>query len=35
VEEMALKHGDKLQLGESNFLFLIEEKTGTKRVWEI
>jgi len=35
IEEMVLKHGDKLQLGESTFLFLIEEKTGTKRVWEI
>jgi len=35
VDEKALNHGDKLQLGESTFLFLIEEKTGSKRIWEI
>lgn len=35
IDEKPLAHGDKIRLGEGIFQFVIEEKTGGRKVWEI
>ncbi len=35
IDEMPLTHGDTIQLGESTFQFVLEEKTKSRRVWDI